>query len=45
MYVVNEDAGLLRVCAQISAGSPSRPVTFSLRVFQGPGTAVGELSD
>ena len=42
LYTVNEDEGLLTVCAQIVDGSLSRPVSFTLRVFQGPGTAVGE---
>ena len=42
LYTVNEDEGLLTVCAQIVDGSLSRPVSFALRVFQGPGTAVGE---
>ena len=43
LYTVNEDEGLLTVCAQIVDGSPSRPVSFSLSFFQGPGDAVGEF--
>ena len=42
LYTVMEGDGPLNVCAQIVEGSPSRPVNFTLRVFQGPGTAEGE---
>ena len=42
VYTVMEGDGPLNVCAQIVEGSPSLPVNFTLRVFQGPGTAEGE---
>ena len=42
LYTVNEDAGILPVCALIVDGSLNRPVSFNLSVFSGPGAAVGE---
>ena len=43
LYTVIEDEGPVTVCAQFVDGSLGRPVSFTLRAFQGPGTAVGEL--
>ena len=43
LYTVNEDEGLLTVCAQIVDGSLGRPVSFNLSIFSGPGAAVGEF--
>ena len=43
LYTVNEDEGPLTVCVEFVDGNLGRPVNFTLWVFQGPGTAVGEL--
>ena len=42
LYTVAEDEGPLIVCAQIINGSLARSVNFTLRAFEGPGTAMGE---
>ena len=43
LYTVAEDEGPLTVCAQIIDGSLNRSVNFTLRAFEGPGTAMGEF--
>ena len=42
LYTVIEDEGPVTVCVQFVDGSLGRPVSFVLRAFQGPGTAVGK---
>ena len=42
LYTVAENEGPLTVCAQIIDGTLNRSVNFTLRAFEGPGTAMGE---
>ena len=42
LYTVAEDEGPLTVCAQNIDGALNRSVNFTLRAFEGPGTAMGE---